>query len=169
MRLLALTGCRRGKIERLRWDEVDIASGCLRLADSKEGKSVHPLGSAAAKLLANLPKENQFVLPGRSCDRPFSGLPKAWLRILKRANLPDLTPRGLRHAFASTASDLGYTEPTIAAMLGQAAHSTTGRYIHHLDSALIASADRVSARISAVLNAEGKVVSLPRNRRRATP
>jgi integrase len=169
VRLLALTGCRRGEIERLRWDEVDIASGCLRLADSKEGRSVRPLGSAAAKLLANLPKENRFVLPGRSSDRPFGGLPKAWLRILKRANLPDLTPHGLRHAFASTASDLGYTEPTIAAMLGHAAHSTTGRYIHHLDSALIASADRVSARISAALNAEGKVVPLPRNRRRAMP
>jgi len=41
-------------------------------------------------------------------------------------------------------------------MLGHASHSTTGRYIHHLDSALIASADKVSAHISAVLNDEGK-------------
>jgi integrase len=172
VRLLALTGCRRGEIERLRWDEVDIAGGCLRLADSKEGKSVRPLGSAATKLLARLPRDSSFVVAGASSDRPFTGLPKAWPRILKRANLPNLTPHGLRHAFASMASDLGYTEPTIAAMLGHAAHSTTGRYIHHLDSALVASADRVSSRISAALNAEGKEgkeVSLRRNRRRATP
>jgi integrase len=32
VRLLALTGCRRGEIERLRWDEVDVAGRCLRLS-----------------------------------------------------------------------------------------------------------------------------------------
>jgi integrase len=172
VRLLALTGCRRGEIEWLRWEEVDIPGRCLRLADSKEGKSVRPLGSAAADLLAKLPKESPFVLPGGSSDNPFTGLPKAWLRILKRTNFPDLTPHGLRHAYASVASDLGYTEPTIAAMLGHAAHSTTGRYIHQLDSALIAAADRVSACISAALNTDGKadkVLSPRRYRRQVKP
>lgn len=42
VRLLALTGCRRGEVERLRWDEVDLPGRCLRLEDSKEGKSVRP-------------------------------------------------------------------------------------------------------------------------------
>jgi integrase len=152
IRLLALTGCRRGEIERLRWEEVDIAGRCLRLADSKEGSSVRPLGSAAVDLLTESRKESMFVLPGRSSNRPFAGLPKAWLRILKRASLPGLTPHGLRHAYASVASDMGYTEPTIAAMLGHSTQSTTGRYIHHLDAALVAAADRVSARIAAALD-----------------
>jgi integrase len=152
IRLLALTGCRRGEIERLRWEEVDIAGRCLRLADSKEGSSVRPLGSAAVDLLTKSRKESMFVLPGRSSNRPFAGLPKAWLRILKRASLPGLTPHGLRHAYASVASDMGYTEPTIAAMLGHSTQSTTGRYIHHLDAALVAAADRVSARIAAALD-----------------
>jgi integrase len=38
IQLLALTGCRRGEIETLRWSEVDVAGSCLRLATSKEGK-----------------------------------------------------------------------------------------------------------------------------------
>ena len=33
IRLLALTGCRRGEIINLRWDEVDEARGCFRLRD----------------------------------------------------------------------------------------------------------------------------------------
>jgi integrase len=63
-----------------------------------------------------------------------------------------LTPHGLRHAFASVAADLGYTEPTIAAILGHATRGTTGRYIHHLDAALIAAADKVTARIVGMMN-----------------
>jgi integrase len=163
VRLLALTGCRRGEIERLRWDEVDVAGRCLRLSDSKEGKSIRPFGSAAAALVAGLPKASPFVLPGNSSDRPFLGLPKAWLRIRKRANLHNLTLHGLRHAYASVASDMGYTEPTIAAMLGHTNGTTTGRYIHHLDAALIAAADKVSFFIESIMEGRkltAKVVAL---------
>jgi integrase len=38
-RLLALTGCRRGEIISLQWNEVDFENSCLRLKDSKEGAS----------------------------------------------------------------------------------------------------------------------------------
>ena len=151
VRLLALTGCRRGEIERLRWDEVDLPGRCLRLSESKEGKSVRPLGGDAIALLAKVPREGRYVLLGTVLDKPFVGLPKAWARIVANANLPGLTPHGLRHAFASVAADLGYAEPTIAAMLGHATHSTTGRYIHHLDSALIAAADKVAGQIATMM------------------
>jgi integrase len=74
---------------------------------------------------------------------------------MKRAVSLKLTPHGLRHAFASVAGDLGYTEPTIAAMLGHSTRTTTGRYIHHLDAALVAAADNVSHHISMALNGQG--------------
>ena len=151
IRLLALTGCRRGEIERLRWDEVDLPGRCLRLSDSKEGKSVRPLGSDAIALFAKVPREGCYVLLGAALNKPFVGLPKAWARIVGNANLPGLTPHGLRHAFASVAADLGYAESTIAALLGHATHSTTGRYVHHLDSALIAAADKVAGQIATMM------------------
>jgi integrase len=151
IRLLALTGCRRGEIEWLQWDEVDLPGRCLRFSDSKEGKSIRPLGGDAAKLLAKLPKDSRYVLPGNAPDKPFVGLPKAWPRIVGKANLPGLTPHSLRHAFASVAADLGYSEPTIAALLGHGTHSITGRYLHHLDSALLAAADKVAGEIAAMM------------------
>jgi integrase len=151
IRLLALTGCRRGEIERLQWDEVDLSGRCLRLSDSKEGKSIRPLGADAARLLSKLTRQGRHVLPGIAPDKPFVGLPKAWPRIVGTANLPGFTPHGLRHAFASVAADLGFAEPTIAAMLGHGAHSVTGRYLHHLDSALVGAADKVSGEIAATM------------------
>ena len=62
-----------------------------------------------------------------------------------------LTPHGLRHSFAGVADDIGLTEPTIAALLGHSGGGTTRGYIHKLDAALLAAADRVAGRISDLL------------------
>jgi integrase len=164
IRLLALTGCRRGEIERLRWSEVDQKGRCLRLADSKTGPSVRPLGSAALSILDSLDHgKSEFVFPSSRGARCFSGLPKAWRRILKlaapEAGLEGLTPHGLRHAFASTAHDLGLSEITIAALLGHATATVTGRYVHHVDTVLLAAADATSDRIAAAMHNSAAVGS----------
>jgi integrase len=163
IRLLALTGCRRGEIERLKWSEIDLHGKCLRLADSKEGASVRPLGSAALELLQQLtPSDEEFVFPGSKGNAPYVGLPKAWTRIAARAGLAKVTPHTLRHSFASVANDLGFTEPTIAAVIGHASGSVTGRYVHHLDAALVAAADRVSRSIHKMMKgAAADVVVFP--------
>jgi hypothetical protein len=62
-----------------------------------------------------------------------------------------VTAHVLRHSFASVADELGYTEATVAALLGQRSGNVTRRYIHQLDRALIAAADKVSANISAAI------------------
>ncbi|WP_246776989.1 tyrosine-type recombinase/integrase [Microvirga sp. VF16] len=73
------------------------------------------------------------------------GLPGGWERIAERAKFTDVTPHTLRHSFASVAGDLGFTESTIAAMLGHAAGSVTSRYVHHLDRASDEKSDPVSS------------------------
>ena len=148
-RLLALTGCRRGEIDLLKWSEVDEPGSCFRLSDSKEGASVRPVGSPAFAVLHTLERYDgcPWVLPNRARSNYFQGLRNAWDRIAEAAGMPDLTPHGLRHGFASVAADLGCSESTIAAMLGHAGGTVTSRYIHHLDSFLIAAADRVARQI----------------------
>jgi site-specific recombinase XerD len=49
----------------------------------------------------------------------------------------------LRHSFASIANDLGFTEVTIAALVGHAKGSVTSKYIDTLDTALIMAADTI--------------------------
>jgi integrase len=169
VRLLALTGARLSEIANLRFDEIDRQGRALRLADSKEGASVRPLGGAALAVLDGAPKAYRrdgcaYVLPGKEGNRPYVGLPKAIARIMaRRAELDGVTAHVLRHSFASIADELGYTEATVAALLGQRSGNVTRRYIHHLDRALIAAADRVSSRISAAMasdKADGKVITL---------
>lgn len=158
VRLLALTGARLSEIVNLRHAEVDRAAHALRLRDTKEGASVRPLGSVALAIIqGSAPSiseaESEFVLPGQNDGRPYGGLPKAMKRIMgRRPELSGVTAHTLRHSFASIADGLGYTEATVAALLGQRSGTVTRRYIHHLDSALIAAADRVSAYIQAIMS-----------------
>lgn len=160
--LLALTGCRRGEIEKLRWQEVDETNGCLRLADTKEGRSIRPVGKAVLGiLLARRPERaNGYVFTSAVEGAPFSGLPKVWEKIIKPV-WSDVSPHVLRHSFASAANDLGYTEATIAALLGHAAGSVTSRYVHHLDAVLCAAADAVSAHLTRlILGSDDAVVQI---------
>lgn len=149
VRLLALTGCRSGEIINLQRSEVDVPARCLRLADTKEGASLRPLGQAALNLFSKISvKEDcKYVLaPARRGDR-FGGLSGTWKKLMESAEIDGATPHTLRHSFASVAADMGFTESTIAAMLGHQSGSVTSRYIHHLDSVLLAAADKVAAQI----------------------
>ncbi len=154
IRLLALTGCRLGEIAKLRWSEVDAEGSCLRLQDSKEGASVRPIGGAVVALLAGLERVegSPFVLPAARGDGPFGSLNAALERITARAKLEGVTAHTLRHSFASTAGDLGYSDSTIGAMLGHAGGTITSRYVHHLDAVLVAAADRVAGQILEILS-----------------
>lgn len=150
IRLLALTGCRRGEVLSLTWREADIEARQLRLSDTKEGYSLRPLGQAAADALASLPRHpegDHVIASGRTGGR-YVGLPRAWERIAKRANLKGVTLHTLRHSFATTANMLGCSEPTIAVMLGHSRGTVTSRYVHVVDATLLAAADRVSGTIA---------------------
>jgi len=75
----------------------------------------------------------------------MTGFRKIWDRMAKLGPLPsDVTPHVLRHSFASLASDAGYSEPTIAAMVGHKGRSVTSRYVHSADAVLLAAADVVA-------------------------
>jgi integrase len=47
LRLIALTGLRREEACGLRWSEIDLAGGCLRLAQTKTVTRAFPFKSAA--------------------------------------------------------------------------------------------------------------------------
>ena len=51
IRLLVLTGCRLNEIMKLRWEDVDMPAGMLRLPDSKTGAKVVQLDMRPATCL----------------------------------------------------------------------------------------------------------------------
>lgn len=157
VRFLAVTGWRKGEALNLRWSEVDISRRTATLGETKTGRSLRPLSEHACNILQDVvslrTEEAGLVFPATRGDGPMHGFRKFWVRIAKLANLPaDVTPHVLRHSFASLAADLGYSEPTIAALVGHSGRSTTSRYLHGADAVLLAAADVVATRTADLMN-----------------
>ncbi|MGY4197259.1 tyrosine-type recombinase/integrase [Bradyrhizobium sp. USDA 4520] len=154
IRQIALTGCRRSEMISLMWSEADTDASCLRLEDSKEGESIRPIGLPVVEYLEERRKgaTGTYVFPGQGEDNAFGSFPNHWEQIFKESALADVTPHVLRHSFASIANDLGFTEVTIAAMVGHSKGSVTSKYIHTLDTALIMAADTIAGYIQGLLD-----------------
>ena len=103
IRLLLLTGCRRGEIVNLLWDHVDFERECLRLPDSKTGAKIVYLNAPARALLQQLPRmaNNPRVIPGTRADSAGAAIEKAWAGARAAAGLADIRLHDLRHSFAS--------------------------------------------------------------------
>jgi integrase len=163
-RFLALTGWRTGEALALRWDEIDLGRRTATLGDTKTGRSIRPLSHAACDVLGGLTRSFELAFPATRGKGRMSGFPKLWARIGALGGLPpDVTPHTLRHSFASLAGDLGYSEPTIAALVGHKGRSITSRYVNAADAVLLAAADTVANRTAELMGertASGVVVEL---------
>ena len=146
IRLLILTGCRRGEILGLRWEEVDLKARELRLPDTKTGPRVVPLSPAAVELLAGLRRSgaSRWVIPGRKPGAHMVRLGNAWRLLRKRAGLHDVRLHDLRHSFASSALALGESLPMIARLLGHRQIASTARYAHLARASVHEAAARVA-------------------------
>jgi integrase len=167
MRLVAVTGFRRGEVLGLRWGEIDLARRIATLSDTKTGRSVRPLSRPACDLLRSLSRlhGSDFVFPARD-GRAMTGnsFQERWQKIAALGDLPPaITPHTLRHSFASEAGDLGYGDSVIAGLLGHARTTMTSRYVHLSDPVLLGAADAVASRISRLMGdgpAAAEVISL---------
>ena len=67
IRLPMLTGRRRNEIPTLRWEDVDLEAGELRLRDGRTGARPVPLSPAAARVMCSLPRDGDgpWAIPGR--------------------------------------------------------------------------------------------------------
>jgi integrase len=153
IRFLLLTGLRRMEALALRWEWVDSRARCIRFPDTKSGAQLRPIGAAAVSLLEALPRDSGacFVFAADRGDGHFIGLPRVLARLCARANLAGVTVHVLRHSFGAASAEMGFSELTIAGLLGHSVPGVTARYAHVPDRALLAAADQVSARIAGAL------------------
>lgn len=154
IRLLALTGARRGEIEGLRWSEVDADRNLLRLADSKTGQKIVPLGAAAMLLITEAPrvKGSPYVFPAPTdLEKPFGNVVKTWRPVRAAAGLDDVRLHDLRHSFASAGLASGQGLVLLGKLLGHADVKTTARYAHLADDPVRAAADRIASSISSAM------------------
>ena len=150
MRLLLLTGCRKGEILNLRWDQVDLDAGELRLPDTKTGPRTITLTAEAALVLSRVPRlpDSPFVIPGKIQGKPMRNLNDPWEIICERAGLEDMRLHDCRHSYASRALALGESLPMIGRLLGHTQVETTARYAHLAQNSVRESAVHVADSIA---------------------
>jgi integrase len=161
IRLLMLSGLRRGEALGLRagW----LIDNGISFPDTKTGAQMRPIGRAAMELFRARAKDadaGEWLFPGDRGEGHFAGLATVLERVCKLAGLTGVTPHMLRHSYASIAGELGYSELTIAGLLGHAAGSVTAAYVH-LDQALVSAADRVAGVIADALDGKPEAQVIP--------
>jgi integrase len=157
LRLIALTGLRREEACGLRWSEVDEKASCLRLQQTKTGRSIRPIGSAALAVLRSVDRASETWVFPNSRDAAPAALKRSLVDLFDAAGLPDVRSQTLRRTFASIAADEGYSDATIGELLGHARRGVTARhYIRRPDAVLVAAANRVSSTISELLDGKAQ-------------
>ena len=172
IKALLLTGCRRNEVLQLPKAWVDYNARCIRFADTKTGAQIRPIGLSALSVLKKQSERKRidgektaWLFFSDRTDRHFVGVPKVLRSLCTRAGLENVKVHVLRHTFSSVAAELGYSELTIGGVIGHKNGSTTARYAHVPDSALLSAADAVSARINASLDGKevGNVIEMKIN------
>jgi integrase len=167
VRLLLLTGARKGELMASTWDQFDLEKGIwTKPGATTKQKTDHviPLSAPSRQLLAKMHKaraESGYLFAGRLGYR--REIRKSWLAICKAAGIEGLHVHDLRHSFASSLAGAGFSLPIIGALLGHTQPITTARYAHLQDDPLRAATERAGALLSGQPSAD--IVPLPGHRR----
>lgn len=162
IRVVALTGARRGEIASLIWKHVDLKKGLIELppaahkTGSRTGKSrIIGLPSTAQAIIARQPKgrSDDYVFQPAKGDGAVS-LSKPWRAVRARAGFPEnLGLHSLRHSLASHMAMNGAGAAEIMTALGHRQLSTAQRYVHWVQDERQALAERAAKTVSAGLSA----------------
>jgi len=172
VKLLLLTGARRGNVMAMRWEDVSLEERVWRIpSESTKTREMYLVALepgaveilrrrlAEAKARAQLrlegdrdgdqaaPEISPWVFPGRGESGHVAEIKNVWPRIRDRAGLRDVRPHDLRHTHASLLAANGVSLQMIGAQLGHKSPATTARYAHLSHGAVQAAVEHAFAQI----------------------
>lgn len=145
VRLLLLTGARRGELLNAKWEHVDLERRVWLIPTSKTGKPRRvPLSNAAVQVLEALVRYPgcPYVVPNPDTLKPFVSLKHGWDTARREAKLGDLRLHDLRHSAASFMINAGVDLFAVGRVLGHADHKSTMRYSHLANETLMAAVEK---------------------------
>ena len=157
-RFLAFTGCRLREAAGVRWEDVDLARGIIRVRGTKTDAAARevPIIPAAREILGRILERRRkaatLAIDGQPHVDPVTSVlavaegQKSLTRACEAVGVPRLTHHDLRDAFATTCIEAGVDIPTVAAWLG---HADGGAllmrvYAHHRRAHSIEQAAKVT-------------------------
>lgn len=159
VRLLLLTGARRGEVLGAAWDQFDLGAGIWTKPSSHtKQKKEHrvPLSGPARQLLATMHANAEtaakkdrteispFVFPGTAKGKAQNDLKHFWASVCKSAKISGVRIHDIRHTYASVLASSGQTLPIIGQLLGHTNPNTTARYAHLFDDPLRAATEKAA-------------------------
>jgi integrase len=142
IRLLLFTGCRRGEILQLRWEE--ISGRIISLSDSKTGPRKVWLNREALEVIQRQPTRSGYVFQSpqdpSKCRGDFFAF---WKGVRSEAGIEDVRVHDLRHSFASHAVRQGISLPVLQKLMGHSKLSMTMRYVHLSNADIEADAEQI--------------------------
>jgi integrase len=183
IRLLLLTGARRGEVLGATWDQFDLTAGrWTKPSSHTKRKEEHevPLSAPARQLLVEMKAAadrdalkrrrdpSPYVFP--ACPGASSGhmteIKKSWAAICKAAQIEGVRVHDLRHTYASVLASAGLSLPVIGALLGHTQMQTTQRYAHLFEDPLWAATEKAAAAIATAGRAAAPMTALRPRRHR---
>jgi integrase len=128
------------------------------------------LGAGAVAILDAIEDRDGNVIRGLDPAKPLSinSAEKAWQRLRERAGIADGRLHDLRHTAGTFAALAGGSAFVVRDLLGHRTLAMTGRYVERAADMVRATADAVSSRVAAALNARSttpaEVLKLPQRR-----
>jgi integrase len=131
LKVLLLTGQRRGEVAKMRWTDIDLEAAQWNLPGemTKNGRAhTVPLAPAVMEILQSLPRyAGAYVFTTTGGERPVSGFSRSKARIEKLADgeIPQWGLHDLRRTCASGMARLGVPSDHIGRVLNHAPKGVT--------------------------------------------
>lgn len=150
IRLLLLTGARKGEVLSATWNQFDLSQAVwVKPSAHTKQRREHrvPLSPPAVALLQKIRQRtnSRYVFPqDDDPERHMTDIKKFWATILRISNIQNLRIHDLRHSYASFLVSAGLSFPIIGALLGHTQAQTTHRYAHLHDAPLRDATDKAA-------------------------
>ncbi len=171
IRLMLLTGARRGEALTARWEDFNLELGIWTKPShhTKQKRTEHvPLSAPAVQLLVSMKEANNgspYLFPGDVAGKPLQEIKGVWATLCKRAKIRDVRIHDLRHTYASHLVSSGMSLPIVGRLLGHTQPQTTARYAHLADDPLRQATNRFASIVAAARSRKrADVVPLRRDR-----
>ena len=138
------TGCRKGELLSLKWEDVDLSTRLLKLQETKSGEwQTVPINEQARQILVGRLRHREAVCPatpfvffherqrhGVSVGDQVKDVKASFASACKRAGIKDFRIHDLRHTFASWLVKNGTPLLEVSKLLRHSSTTMTERYAH---------------------------------------
>ncbi len=167
IRFAAVTGLRIGEVLAIRWAHIDFETNRLTMPETKSGRRLHDVPTAALEILATMPRVNDWCFTAvRDAPVTYRYVRTVFAEAAKAAGIADARLHDLRRTVMTSAAAAGIGTHVLRDLLGHRTTAMADRYIRTIGNPVRDAREQVGAAMSAMMSSKvgGEVVPMGRRR-----